>query len=167
MGTYREQDPLAAFLIGQQTRVVEGVLELASGAGAGRANETRHILRALGDAETNVLYPAFSRVSLRPETQRLLDDCRGNRAEQISLLDVLAHKRAVRLRKLAAVELCDRINHHGEQHVSLLIPVLASQLPRPLYRSIVHAFTARYEGELAHALHTREPRRQRAMVSNV
>ena len=165
MGTYREQDPLAELLIEEQTRVLDSILRFASGEGAGAIGEARRILRALGDAETNVLYPAFSRVSLRPETQRLLDDSRGNRDEHLAALDVLAHKRASRLRKLAAVELCDRIKHHGVQHVSLLVPVLASQMPRPLYRSIVQAFKTRFEGELAHAARTREPRRQRAAVA--
>jgi hypothetical protein len=141
-------------------------LRFASCDGAGNISEARRILRALGDAETNVLYPAFSRVSLRPETQRLLDDSRDNRAEQLAAVDVLAHKRAARLRKLAALELCDRIKHHGAQHVSLLIPVLASQLPRLLYRSIVQAFISHYQREAGRELRAREPRRQRALVSN-
>lgn len=165
MGTYREQDPLAALLAAQQTRVLECLMSFATGDGAGRLAEARRILRALADAETNVLYPAFSRVNVRPETQRLLDDSRGNRAQQLEALDGLAHKRAPRLRKLAVLELCDLIKHHGMQHISLLVPVLASQLPRPLYRSIVQAFTARYERGLP--ARTREPRRQRTMVSTV
>jgi hypothetical protein len=165
MGTYREQDPLAALLIEQESRVLDSVLRFASGDGASALSEARRILRALAAAETNVLYPAFSRVSLRPETQRLLEDSLGNREQHLAGLDVLAHKRAARLRKLSAVELCDRIRHHDVQHVSLLIPVLASQMPRPLYRSIVQAFKARFEGELTPALRTREPRRQRAQVA--
>jgi hypothetical protein len=164
MATYREQDPLAGLLIAQQTRVIECLLRFASGDGAAAISEARRILAALGDAETNVLYPAFSRVALRSETQRLLDDSRGNREEQLEALDVVAHKRAARLRKLAALELCDRIKHHGEQHISLLIPVLASQLPRAMYRAIVSAFSARYQGELE--LPAPPPRRQRTMMSN-
>ena len=148
MGTYREPDALSVLLLREQTRVLESLQQFGSGAGAGALAEARRILRALEDAETNVLYPAFSRVSLRPETQRLLDDCRGARAQQLEGIDALAHKRAARLRKLAMVELCDLIQHHGKQHVALLVPVLASQMPRPLHRSIVHAFTARYEGHL-------------------
>jgi hypothetical protein len=146
MGAYREEDPLAILLAAEQMRVVECVLQFATVGGAGHIAEARRILRALGDAETNVLYPAFSRVALRPETERLLEDCRGNRAQQLAALDVVAHKRAPRLRKLAALEVCDQINHHGIQHVSLLVPVLSSQLPRPLYRSICQAFKTRYEG---------------------
>jgi len=148
MGAFREEDPLATLLAAEQMRVVECVLQFAAGDRAGHIAEARRIVRALGDAETNVLYPAFSRVSVRPETERLLDDSRDNRAQQLAALDVLAHKRSPRLRKLAAVELCDQINHHGIQHVSLLIPVLSSQLPRPLYRSICQAFKTRYEGGL-------------------
>jgi hypothetical protein len=78
----------------------------------------------------------------------LLEDSRGNRAQHLAALDALARKRAVPLRKLAAVQLCDLIAHHGEQHTSLLLPVLASQLPRPVYRSLGHQFMARVSGEL-------------------
>jgi hypothetical protein len=145
MGTYRDHDPLAAFLTEQQSHVLDCIMQFASGEGAARLTEARRRLHALAEAEAEVLYPAFSRVNLKLESEHLLEDSRGNRAEQMAALDVLAHKRAPRLRKLAAVELCDRIHHHGVQHASQLIPVLASQLPRPLYRSIVAAFTARHE----------------------
>ena len=167
MDTHREQDALATLLVREQTRALDSIKQFASGEGASALSEARRVLRALGDAEEGVLYPAFSRVSLRPETQRLLDDSRGARAQQLAALDVLAHKRAARLRKLAAVELCDLIEHHGVQHVSLLIPVLASQLPRPLYRSIVQTFIARYQGDLEHAARVPAPRRQRTMASSV
>lgn len=166
MGTYREQDPLAAFLMGQHRRVLDCLRQFANGEGASQISEARRILHALDDAETNVLFPAFSRVSLRLETERLLEDSRGNRAEQLALLDALAHKRAPRSRKLAAVELFDLIEHHAEQQITLLVPVLASQLPRPLYRSIVHAFTDRFQGELDHKIQPRQPRRARTMISN-
>lgn len=148
MGTYREPDALSTLLLREQARVLESLQQFTSGAGAGALAEARRVLRALGEAEENVLYPAFSRVQLRPETQRLLDDCRGARARHLEAIDALAHKRAARLRKLAMVELCDLIQHHGKQHVALLFPVLSSQLPRVLYRSLVHTFTARYEGHL-------------------
>jgi hypothetical protein len=153
MGTYREQDPLAVFLMSQQTRLLECLKQFANGEGATRIAEARRILIALGEAETAVLYPAFSRVRLHFETERLLEDSRGNRAQQLAAVDALARKRAAPLRKLAAVELCDLIAHHGEQHTSLLIPVLASQLPRPVYRSLTHAFVARMEGQLEQAQH--------------
>ena len=143
MRMYREPDTLATLLLRERARVLECLTRFAEGRGAAAISEARDIVRALADAETHVLYPAFSRVSLRPETQRLLDDSRDARAEQLAALDVLAHKRAARLRKLGAVALSDAIEHHARQHVSLLVPVLASQLPRPVYRSLVNAFAAR------------------------
>jgi len=148
MGMYREQDPLAAFIKREQSRVLERLMQFADGEGRGVLADARDVLRALAAVETEVLYPAFSRVRLRLETERLLDDSRGDRAEQLAGLDVLAHKRAARSRKLAAVKLIDLIKHHDEQLTTLLIPVLASQLPRPLYHSIVHAFIAHYEGKV-------------------
>jgi hypothetical protein len=151
MGTYREQDPLTAHLSAQQTRVLDCLRRFADGEGAANISEARRILTALAEAERDILYPAFTRVAVKPETQALLDDSRGNRAQHLEGLDALAHKRAPRLRKLAAVALSDLIDHHGKQHASLLIPVLASQLPRPLYRSIVHTFVARVEGTLEQA----------------
>lgn len=151
MGTYREQDPLTAHLSAQQSRVLDCLRRFADGEGAANISEARRILQALADAETNILYPAFTRVAVKPETQALLDDSRGNRAQHLEGLDALAHKRSPRLRKLAAVALTDLIDHHGKQHAALLIPVLASQLPRPLYHSIVHAFVARVEGAIEQA----------------
>jgi hypothetical protein len=145
MGTFREPDALSTLLLREQARLLESLQEFASGAGASALVEARRVLHALADVETNVLYPVFSRVHLRPETERLLEDYRDARAQQLAAVDALAHKRSSRLRKLAMVELADIIQHHGRQHVSLLIPVLASQLPRPMYRSIVHAVTARYQ----------------------
>lgn len=155
MGTYREQDPLAVFLTAEQNRLLDSIKQFANGDGAAHITEARRIIRALAEAEANVLYPAFSRVRLALETERLLEDSRGNRAQQLAALDVLARKRAVPLRKLAAVELCDLIAHQGEQHTSLLIPVLASQLPRPVYRSMGHQFMARVAGELDQAPSTK------------
>lgn len=155
MDTYREQDPLAVFLTGEQTRLLDCIKQFANGEGAARITEARRIIRALGEAEANVLYPAFSKVRLQLETERLLEDSRGNRAQQLERLDALARKRAVPLRKLAAVELCDLIAHHGQQHTSLLIPVLASQLPRPVYRSMAHQLMARVAGELDHPVPTK------------
>jgi len=148
MATFREPDALSNLLMREQARVLDSLQDFSSGAGASALAEARRVLHALADVETNVLYPVFSRVHLRPETERLLDDCRDARAQQLAAVDALAHKRSPRLRKLAMVELADVIQHHGQQVVSLLVPVLSSQLPRPMYRSIVHAFTARYEAEL-------------------
>ena len=146
MGTYREQDPLAVFLVGQQSRVLDCLKQFANGEGAACITEARRILRALGEVEAAVLYRRFLACGLHFETERLLEDSRGNRAQHLAALDALARKRAAPLRKLAAVELCDLIAHHGEQHTSLLIPVLASQLPRPMYRALAHTFVSRVEG---------------------
>ncbi len=147
MGTFREPDALSNLLMREQARVLESLQAFASGDGAPALAEARRVLHALEDVETNVLYPVFSRVHMRPETERLLDDCRDARAQQLAAVDALAHKRSPRLRKLAMVELADLIAHHGQQVVSLLVPVLSSQLPRAMYRAIVHTFTARYEDQ--------------------
>lgn len=148
MGTYREQDPLTRLVMREQARVLEGLVQFANGGGKAALNEARLTLCALRDAETEVLYPAFSRLRLRPDIERLLDDSRGNRTEQLDALDALAQKRGPRLRKLAMLALSDLIKQHDERHTTLLIPVLASQLARPLYRCIAQAFITRYEGAL-------------------
>jgi hypothetical protein len=165
MGLNREQDPLAALLTREHARVLECLMRFAKGDGAVVTAEARRVLSALHHAETNVLYPAFSRVSLRPETARLLEDCRGGRAQQLAALAALAHKRAGRLRKLAAVQLGDLVQHHGQQHISLLIPVLASCLPRLLYRSIVQAFAACYQDALAQGAHAPPSRRRQRTLA--
>jgi hypothetical protein len=148
MGSLREPDPAATYLLEQHNRVLECLTRFASGEGAAELSKVRPIVRALRDAETEVLYPAFSRLQLPREIEYLLTDSRDSRARQLEALDALAHKRQPRLRKLAAVELADRIQTHGQQHVSELIPVLASRLPRALYSSIVSRFIARCEGAL-------------------
>lgn len=166
MGTYREDDPLATFLRAQQAKIAEGLLEFANGGGAPAIAKVRAMVHALSAAETEVLHPAFSRVQLPLEAERLLEDCRDSRAEQLEALDALAHKRAPRLRKLAAVELTDRIQHHARQHLALLLPVLASRLPRVMHRSLAATFIARCQHTLEHVAHER-PETRRAVVSNV
>ena len=167
MGTYREQDPLASLMNREQARVLACLDTFATGGKSAALTEARRILRALGDAESEVLYPAFSRVRLRPEAQHLLDDSRGNRAEQLAVLDTVGQRRAPRLRKLATVQLASLINDHATRSLSVLIPILASQLARPLYRCIVQAFANHYDGVLAAAPPTVErPRRARAVASN-
>jgi hypothetical protein len=151
MSAYREQDPLVALLQREHQRILDGVDGFVREGGASAISHARHILLALADAEAHVLYPAFTRVSLRPETQRLLDDSRDSRARQLAVLAVLARRRAPRLRKVAQAELAERLEHHVVQHGSLLIPVLASQLPRALHRSLGQAFLTRYDGSLARA----------------
>jgi len=134
----------------EEARAIECIADLAASTGSARAHalaEARHILTALADAEAAVLVPAFVRARLRPETQRLLEDSRGDRAEQLAALDELAARRGRRTQKIAALQLADLIKRSGEALTTLLVPVLSSQLPRPLYRSIVHAFVARYNGE--------------------
>lgn len=155
MGTFRQLDPFLAFLICEQARVLEHVNSLASGTGASRAHataEAKRILTALADAEAAVLVPAFSRVRLRPETQALLDDSRGERAEQLAALEQLARKRAVTGKKLAALQLGELVKSYSEQLVTLLVPVLASQMPRAMYRAMAQAFMTRYAGEEPHGV---------------
>lgn len=163
MGTLREPDPLVGYLLAQQTRVLECLTRFASGDGASVLSTVRPIVRALGDAETEVLYPTFSRVQLPLEIEYLLTDSRDSRARQLDALDALAHKRTPRLRKLAAVALAEQIQRHFEQHVSELIPVLASRLPRALYRSIASRFVGHCQLALERAKDDRRaPRRARA-----
>lgn len=145
MGTYRERDPLSELILREHASVLERINRVARGdAPARELGAARQILRALAVAEAAVLYPAFGRVTLRLETERLLDDCRDNRARQEETLDAFMHKRSPRLRRLKAVELGDQIQHHGYQLVTMLIPVLRSQLPRTLYGAVANAFAARY-----------------------
>ena len=148
MGTYREQDPLTAFLARQQRRVLEAITALGNGDPGASAAEPREVIRALAEAEAQVLYPTFSRVTLDLATERLLEDMRGERAIQLEKLEALAHKRAPALKKLGAVALADAIEHHHHAHASRLIPVLASRLPRPIYRALVGAFISRVESTI-------------------
>jgi SOS-response transcriptional repressor LexA len=165
MGSLREPDPLVGYLLAQQTRVLEWLTSFASGEGGSALSKVRPIVRALGDAETEVLYPAFSRLQLPLEIQYLLTDSRDSRARQLEALDALAHKRMPHLRTLAAIELAEHIQRHFEQHVSELIPVLASRLPRPVYRSIVSRFVGHCQLALERAkTDRRAPRRAQATV---
>jgi hypothetical protein len=161
MGTYRERDPLTEMILREQAGVLETINRVCRGEAPARELAAgRAILRALAAAESAVLYPAFGRVTLRLETERLLEDCQDNRARQEEILDALVHKRSPRLRKLKAVELIDQIQHHATQLVTLLIPVLRSQLARTLYGAVANAFAARYTEEL-----TGVPVRSRAVVA--
>lgn len=146
---FRDQDPLAAFLSRQHRALLDCVEAIGNGAGAPRVAEARRILRTLDEAETQLLEPAFARVSLDPAIARLLDDARGERGRQLEKLEALAHKRAPRLRKLGAVALTDALEHHHRAQVSRSIPVLASQLPRPVHRALTGAFMARFENDTA------------------
>jgi hypothetical protein len=161
MGTYREHDPLSELILREHGGVLECISRVARGESPARELAGgRAVLESLASAEANVLYPAFGRVTMRLETERLLEDCQDNRARQKETLEALLHKRSPRLRTLKAVELCDQIQHHGTQLVTLLIPVLRSQLPRTLYGAVANAFAARYTEALTGA-----PVRPRAAVT--
>jgi hypothetical protein len=161
MGTYRERDPLTELILREHVGVLECINRVGRGEVPARELATsRAILHALAAAEQEVLLPAFGRVTLRLETQRLLEDSVDNRARQQETLDALMHKRAPRLRMLKAVELADQIQHHAKQLASLLIPVLRSQLPRIVYGAIANAFSARFTEHLG-----RPPERQRGAVT--
>lgn len=162
MGIYRERDPLTELILREHASVLECINRVARGdAPARELASARRILQGLAAAEASVLYPAFGRVTLRLEAERLLDDCRDNRARQQETLDALMHKRSPRLRRLKAVELCDQVQHHGVQLVTLLMPVLRSQLPRTLYGAVANAFAARYLDEV-----TASPVRSGAVVAS-
>jgi hypothetical protein len=138
VSSFQEHDPLATFLEREQARLLGYVMLLADGHRSALSG-ARKVVSALDDAEAEVLYPAFSRVRLRLDLQQLLADSRADRAEQLTALEALAHKRAPRLRKLAAVALGERITRDGERYVGL-----SSQLPRVLHCAIADAFIARF-----------------------
>jgi len=153
MGAFRFQDPLVTLIAREQARVLECLVETTSDRAAALV-QARYIIRALSEAETAILFPAFSRVRLRPEQQHLLDDSRNARAEHLDALTALARRRQPRLAKLAAIQLCETIAHHNERLSTELISVLASQLPRALYARIVQAFSAHYESPSPYSLST-------------
>jgi hypothetical protein len=161
MATHREHDPLTEMILREHAGLLECINRVARGESPARELAgKRAVLDALESAEANVLQPAFSRVTMRLETERLLEDCQDNRARQKVTLDALMLKRSPRLRTLKAVELADQVQHHGTQLVTLLIPVLRSQLPRTLYGAVSNAFAARYTEAL-----TGVPVRPRAVVA--
>jgi hypothetical protein len=158
MATVREPDPLATFLVAQQKCVLECLTAFVRGEGAGRLSRMRTLIRALGEAEAEVLYPALARLPLPAELALLLADSRDSRARQLDAIDALAHKRGPRLRKLAGLELTDQIQHHFQQHVSELVPALASRSPRVVYRAIAARFAARCQAGLEAAKSQRPAR---------
>jgi hypothetical protein len=162
MGTYRDRDPLTEMILREHASVLECIERVGRGEIPARELAgSRATLLALAAAEADVLYPAFGRVTLRLETERLLEDCQDNRARQQETLEALVHKRAPRLRKLKAVELADQVEHHGKQLATLLIPVLRSQLPRIVYGAIANAFAARFTEQMGGP-----PVRPRAVVAS-
>ncbi len=145
MATFREHDPLLELLQSEHGRLLER-LNRGLNADGDRHDlgEIRRLLRSLAVAEDEVFYPMFERVSLRPETQRLLDDCRDHRTQQLEALLTLSRtRRSHPLWKLRALQLRELVQSHAEQEETGLLPVLRSQLPRALYRSLASAFAAR------------------------
>ncbi len=162
MAVYRERDPFLEVFRHEQEALLASIAKLASEEGRRGLDEVDSKLRALEAAEAQVLYPAGARVALRPETQRLIDDCRGNRAEQQHLLQTLVRTRRTHpLCKLRMLQLRELVQHHAEMLEAGLIPVLRSQLPRALYASLASAFAAR----TADAQRERSSRRVAAAVS--
>jgi hypothetical protein len=160
MATFREYDPLVELLVREQERVLACLID-DTGDRAAALAEARGILERLADAEVAVLFPAFSRIHLRLEQEHLLADMQTARADQLATLEALARKRQPRLRKLAAIQLSEVIAHHNERLSTELVASLGSQLPRPLYRSIAHAFIARYSGTPTMRIETTETRPRR------
>ncbi|MBS1120180.1 MAG: hypothetical protein H6Q90_2408 [Deltaproteobacteria bacterium] len=145
MATYREHDVLLELLRREQSQLLESITQLGVGDSRLPLDEVGSRLRSLAAAEHEVLYPAFARVTLRPEAQRLLDDCRGHRTLQLDALAQLVRTRTTnRLWKIRALQLRELVQHHAEQQEAGLVPVLRSQLPRALYRSLAMAFAARH-----------------------
>lgn len=145
MALFREPDPLTDFLTRTQRSLLASVEAIGNGEGSARVAEVRRLLSALDDAESTILSAAFGRVTLDVAIERLLEDARGERGRQLEKLEALALKRAPRLRKLGAVALADAIEHHHRACLARSIPVLASRLPRPVYRAVASAFIARVE----------------------
>ncbi len=105
-------------------------------------------LRSLAGAKDSVLNPAFAKVSLALDAQRLLDDCRGDLELQERAMDALVRAlRSPTLRKLRALQLGDLVQAQAERYGERLIPVLHSQLSRPLYRALASAFIAHHAAE--------------------
>lgn len=141
---YRERDPLLELWKREHERVIARIRRVAMGDEGKRALDDIAVqLRSLAAAEAAVLGPAFVHVSLPVETQHLLEDCRGDHDLQQAAIAAL--KRALRspsLRKVRALQLVDLIASHAERYAARLIPILASQLPRPLYRAISNTFAS-------------------------
>jgi hypothetical protein len=151
MATYRERDLFLELLQREQGHLLGTITRLGTGDSRRPLDEIGSLLRSLTSTEHEVLYPAFSRVTMRPETQRLLDDCRGHREVQLDAFAALVRtRRTHRLWKIRSLQLRDLVQHHAEQQEVGLIPVLRSQLPRALYRALASTFAAR------HAQHLRD-----------
>ena len=63
-------------------------------------------------------------------------------------------------------QLADEVRRYGEMLTTQLVPVLASQLPRLLYRSISNGFLAAYRGEPLHVPSAVPPPVARPMARN-
>ncbi len=143
---HRERDPLLELWKHGHDRTLERIQRVAIGDEGKAALDAIGVeLRSLAASITTVLDPAFARVSLAFDAQRLLEDCRVNLAFQQRALDALAGAlRSPRLRKLRALQLSDLVGMQAESYGARLLPILRSQLPRPLYRAVSAAFATRH-----------------------
>lgn len=140
----RDHDPLLEALELVHGQAYARINRVAAGEEGKRAlDAVAAQLRSLAAAEASILYPAFSRVTLRPETRALLDDSRDHRDVQLAGIDELARTKRSHLRKLRALRLCALIESDAQRHAAQLIPVLRCQLPRVMYAAIGRAFAAR------------------------
>ncbi len=154
---YRERDPLLELWKHEHDQMLQRIQRVADGdEGKPTLQAIAVQLRSLADAKDGVLAPAFAKVSLALDAQRLLEDCRDDLAILQRALDALARAlRSPTLRKLRALQLGDLVRAQAERYGERLIPVLQSQLSRPLYRALASAFIARHGAEPA-------PRRPRS-----
>lgn len=140
-----EDDPLIELLERVHARVLESIKHVADGdEGKKTLDEVSKVLEALATAESEVLYPALSGISLPPETERFLEDCRDHRSAQLLALGALARSlKKPTLRKLRAVELTNLIYVDAKQHREQLLPVLRSRFARARYSALARAFAVR------------------------
>lgn len=141
----RVADPLLDTLDRVHASVLLRLQAVATGEATKRAlDDVGAQLRALAAAESQVLYPAAEKMSLRLETRQFLADSRDYRAAQLEALEALAKtRRSPRLFAQRVQQLCDLVIRDAAQSAIQLIAVMRSQLPRALYAAVSRAFVAR------------------------
>lgn len=168
MSFSREPDSLATLMTLEHARVLECADTFVNGARPSVLDGARAIVRALEAAEASILTPMIAR--LRPQTRDMLTDAVGDRAQVLAALDALADAKAQRARKEAFAPLVDQLKADLSQRLDVVLPALASQLPRVQYRAVVHAFIRHYQATLgpvqpAPAVAVAEPKQQRRRVA--
>lgn len=162
MATFRGRDPLAEVFERERAHVLARIDRVINGEPNRALDGLATELTRLAKVETEVLYPAFSQVHLRPETQSLLDDIVDHRgAHHSALQELLRTRRGHPLRKIRALQLRDLVSHDATVHLTQLLPVLRSQMPPPRYQALTNAVEARlaeHRGAAEARPHTAEQR---------